>query len=66
MRYPELDEFWIMIGSLDNPENATPRRHMGIESQLSWFVLADDLPRIRSEEEPGTPGYEEAVKRGEE
>jgi len=66
MRYPDYDEFWVMIGSLDNPENATPQRHMGIESQLPWFALADDLPRIRSEEEPGTPGYEEAVKQGEE
>ena len=66
MRYPDYDEFWVTIGSLDNPEDATPQRHMGIESQLPWFVLADDLPRSRSEEEPGTPGYEEAVKQGEE
>jgi len=61
MRYPETDEFCVSIGSLDDAANAPPRRHVGIESQLPWFVLADGLPRIRSDEEPGTPGYEAAA-----
>jgi hypothetical protein len=60
MRYPDYDEIWIGIATLDNPESIRPRRHMGIESQLSWFVIADDLPRVRSDEEPGTPAHEEA------
>lgn len=65
MRYPDIDEIWASIGSLDDPEKAPPLRHVGIESQLSWFVLADDLPRIRSEEEPGAPGYEAPAGQGE-
>jgi hypothetical protein len=63
MRYPETDEFCVTIGSLDDAGNAQPRRHAGIEGQLPWFVLADDLPRTRSDEEPGTPDYEAAMKR---
>lgn len=66
VRYPDYDETWVAVGTLDKPENVTLQRHMGIESQLPWFVLSDGLPRIRSEEEPGTPGYEGGVERGEE
>jgi adenylate cyclase len=62
VRYPDIDEFCVSIGSLDVAANARPQRHVGIESQLPWFVLADDLPRNRSDEEPGTPAYEAAVK----
>ncbi len=46
VRYPETDEFCVSIGSLDDAASAPPQRHSGIESQLPWFVLADDLPRI--------------------
>ena len=62
IRYPESDEIWVGTGTLDNPYNAQPQRHSGIEGQLPWFVIADDLPRIRSDEEPGTPDYESATK----
>jgi hypothetical protein len=65
MRYPETDEFCVSIGSLDDAANAPPQRHVGIESQLPWFELADGLPRIRSDEEPGTPGYEAAAQQRE-
>lgn len=66
VRYPEIDEFWVMTGTLDDAKNAPPQRHVGIESQLPWLVLADDLPRIRSDEEPGTPAHDAAVNRREE
>ena len=62
IRYPESDEIWVGTGTMDEAENVQPRRHMGIESQLPWFMIADDLPRIRSDEEPGTPDYESAAK----
>jgi len=65
-RYSDFGEVWVKIGSLDNPQNALPQRHMSIESQLPWHVIADDLPRIRSEEEPRTPGYKGAVEHEEE
>ena len=60
MRYPDDDEIWIGIGTLDDPEKIRPRRHTGIEGRLSWFVIADDLPRIRTDGEPGTPAYKGA------
>ena len=63
MRFPDDDEFWIGIGTLDHPENIQPQRHSGIEGQLPWFDIADDLPRIRTDQEPGTPAYEAAKHR---
>ena len=43
----------VMIGSLDNPENFAPNGyHMGIESQLPWLDIRDDLPRMRTDEHP--------------
>ena len=32
------------------------------ESKVPWFVIADDLPQTRSEDEPGTVDYKDAVK----
>ena len=49
MRFPDNDEFWVSTGTLDDAANALPQRHVGIESQLPWFAVADDLPRIRSD-----------------
>lgn len=63
VRYPETDEYCVSVGTLDDAANARPQRHVGIENQLPWFVLSDDLPRIRSDEEPGTPAYEAAARR---
>ena len=41
----------IAVGSLDHPEAAQPEVHWGVESQLSWLAIADDLPRRRSDED---------------
>lgn len=38
------DEFEIMIATLDDPDSAPPRHHVGIESRLSWIKMADCLP----------------------
>ncbi len=53
----ELDdpEPGVLIGSLDHPEEWPPNgHHMGIESQIPWDTIHDDLPRIRTEEDPST------------
>ncbi len=42
----------VLIGSLDHPENITPTWHGGIESQLPWLNIHDDLPRVRSQHSP--------------
>lgn len=36
---------WLCIGTLDNPDIATPRYHMFTEEQISWFSVNDGLPR---------------------
>lgn len=43
---------WIFVktASLDNPEDFAPTTHFGIESQLPWHDVHDELPRLRSEE----------------
>ncbi len=44
---------WITIPTvtLDHPENLPPERHHGIESQIAWFNIQDDLPRERYEDD---------------
>jgi adenylate cyclase len=42
----------IPITILDNPEDYAPTWHGGIESQVSWLQIHDDLPRARCEESP--------------
>ncbi len=37
---------------LDNPEEFTPSYHAGIESQMPWLDINDDLPRSRIEDSP--------------
>ena len=50
---PEDEELAnVYVGSLDHPENVLPRRHDCVESQLPWHKFADDLPRIRSDDDP--------------
>jgi hypothetical protein len=44
--------FAAMIGSLDHPEDFPPTCHCGIESQLSWLKIDDDLPRRKTEDDP--------------
>jgi hypothetical protein len=40
------------IGSLDHPEDWPPSMHCGVESQIPWLTIHDDLPRMRTEEDP--------------
>lgn len=48
------DTIGVMVGSLDNPEDWPPTvgRHLGLESALSWLKIDDDLPRLRTEDDP--------------
>jgi hypothetical protein len=44
---PEASKFLIMMTAcLDNPEDFAPTWHGGIESQMPWLDIQDDLPRI--------------------
>jgi hypothetical protein len=47
------DHILISVGTLDNPEVVKMEYHYGVESQLPWIHFDDDLPRIRSDEDPG-------------
>jgi len=46
---------WIVIftASLDNPENFGPGWHLGVESQMPWLTIQDDLARIHCKDSPG-------------
>lgn len=37
----------VSVASLDNPELYPPDRHAFCHSQISWFEVADDLPRFQ-------------------
>ena len=45
------NEDWISIlsGTLDDPEVAPPHGHYGVESQISWLNIVDDLKRAETE-----------------
>ena len=45
---------WINIyaAGLDNPETLSPTWHLGIESQMPWLNIHDDLPRVRCKDSP--------------
>ena len=47
-----LRYYSIRLATLDNPENFPPAFHFGVESQLPWLDINDDLPRIRTEDDP--------------
>ena len=48
-----LGYYAIRLATLDNPEDYPPTVHFGVESQLPWLDIHDDLPRIRTEDDPG-------------
>ena len=55
----------VMVGTLDHPEEWPPNEsHSGIESQIPWDIIHDDLPRRRTEDEPDTIAAKEAAERG--
>jgi len=50
---PEKEDWTaVFVGSLDHPERVVPSEHIGVESQLPWYEIADGLPRIRTEDDP--------------
>ncbi|MGB5707670.1 MAG: GFA family protein [Arenicellales bacterium] len=49
MLKPSISEYLIIcIPTLDRPEDFPPVWHGGIESQLPWLNVHDDLPRLRT------------------
>ena len=51
-RYLRSEWIAIAIGSLDHPDAVRPEMHWGIESQVPWLALHDDLPRKPIEGDP--------------
>ena len=46
----DSDSIAVEVGSLDNPEDAQPTYHTGVESRLPWLSLQDDLPCKRTDD----------------
>ena len=44
------DWFAVATGSLDHSEEFSPHEHCGIESQVPWLKIDDDLPRKTTKE----------------
>jgi adenylate cyclase len=50
---PEPADYLVIpTVTLDDPENYAPTWHAGVESQMPWLQIHDDLPRTRCEESP--------------
>ena len=58
------DQVFASVGSLDHPEDWPPNEHIGIESQIPWLVIHDDLPRMRTDEDPDFIAAQAAVEDG--
>ncbi len=54
----------MTIGSLDDPGQAAPQVHWGVESQVKWFKAADRLPRHKTIENPRVAQVAEKVRKG--
>lgn len=55
------DFFYVFVSSLDNPQDFPPSWHLGVESQMPWVDLNDDLPRVRCEDSPALVAAWESV-----
>ena len=62
---PDHPYVWVGVGTFDHPEDAPPTQHFGIESQIPWLTIHDDLPRMRTEEDPDFVAAKAAVEQGE-
>jgi hypothetical protein len=50
--YPEYyDSYVVLSATLDEPNKYPPERHSGVESQMHWLKLDDDLPRTEHVED---------------
>ena len=62
---PDAADPGVLIGSLDHPEDWPPiSSHVGIESQIPWDTIHDDLPRMRTEDDPDFVAAKAAVNQG--
>lgn len=52
MQWFEWEWIYVKTTTLDHPENFAPNSHLGIESQMPWHDIHDDLPRLRCEDSP--------------
>ncbi len=59
----ESDYYAMRLATMDNPADFAPTMHYGVESQLPWLDINDDLPRIRTEDDPEIRGRWTAVGR---
>ncbi len=52
--YPPWSEWLnVFVATFDDPEPYVPTYHLGVESQMPWLKIQDDLPRVRCAESPG-------------
>jgi hypothetical protein len=58
-RYKASPNFELTVGSFDDPTQFKPMHHYGVESQVPWHVIADDLPRRATD--PGSPNLKGIV-----
>ncbi len=65
-RYRDSDTVYVYLGGIDHPENLAPTSHMGIESQMPWLTISDDLPRMRTDDYAAVAVAKAAAGQGEE
>jgi hypothetical protein len=61
----EGDYHAIRLATMDNLADFPPTMHFGVESQLPWLDINDDLPRVRTDDDPEMQSRWAAVGRPE-
>ncbi len=57
----ETDWLGIDTGSLDEPDHWPPNYHSGVESQMPWLIIEDQLPRMRTDDNPRVMALKEGA-----
>jgi hypothetical protein len=55
----------VEVGSLDDPNSVSPEYHTGVEGWLSWLTMADDLPRMRTDDNTQLHAFKAAAEQEE-
>lgn len=61
--YDKSQWICVTVGSLDDPAAVQPDRHFGIESQVPWLHIQDELPREPTDDSklPGLINHQRAT-----
>lgn len=65
METDEAGSIFIHSCTLDRPADAGPEWHAGIESQVPWLTIDDELPKLKTEDNPDVAALKSTAQQDE-